>query len=130
ADPSHCPSTKVRRRPVRASFPRHARPGHGLLCTDHIASMSSTRSEPYRAASEDKGEPLMDPSPSSHVPQVSALQLYVAVLDDIRANALLIVEWSEGSLQECEAITMWGQGGTNENDRSQGEPSTTSDTSP
>jgi len=39
-----------------------------------------------------------------------ALQLYAAVLDDIRAKALPIVEWAEASMAEFEAATSWGKG--------------------
>jgi len=40
-----------------------------------------------------------------------ALQLYAALLDDIRGKALDVVQWAEDSMREFEAITARWEGG-------------------
>jgi len=42
---------------------------------------------------------------------LAALQLYAAILDDIREKAQAIVEWAEQSMREYGAITVQGEGG-------------------
>jgi len=43
--------------------------------------------------------------------QGSVLQLYAAILDDIREKALAIVQWAEDSKREYETVTGQAQGG-------------------